>query len=492
MTSTEADYRRLSLWHDTVPGSLAARPALPGDRDADVAIVGAGYTGLWTAYYLATPRPVVADRRARSARSPGSARRAATAAGARRSSRRARATVAPAPAATRPRPAAGRMFDDRRRGRRASRPPRGSTADFAKGGTLSLATDRATLERAAGAISPTAAAASATEDDRGCSSRPRSSTCGPGHRPCSAPCTRPHCAAIHPARLVRGLAEAVERARRHHLRADPVTAIEPAHGRAPTAATVTRRASSCARPRATPPASPASARGRSRLLADDRHRAAAGRRSGTRSGSRPGRRSATTRHLIIYGQRTADGPHRVRWSRRAVPLRFAGRARRSIATQRVFAALAARSLGELFPALADAAITHTWGGPLGVPRDWYCSVGFDRAPGSAWAGGYVGDGVATTNLAGRTLADLILRRDTDLARLPWVDHRRRSGSRSRCAGSASTRGCGSSPSRMPRSVVSTGPAAPGRCSGGCSPASPADRGPIPATREGRRCVSVGG
>ena len=64
-------------------------------------------------------------------------------------------------------------------------------------------------------------------------------------------------------------------------------------------------------------------------------------------------------------------------------------------------------------------------GPSGIPRDWHCSVGLDRATGLAWAGGYVGDGVATTNLAGRTLAELITGRTTDLARLPWVDHRSR-------------------------------------------------------------------
>ena len=43
----------------------------------------------------------------------------------------------------------------------------------------------------------------------------------------------------------------------------------------------------------------------------------------------------------------------------------------------------------------------------------------------AWAGGYVGDGVATTNLAGRTLADLITNQATDLTRLPWVNHQSR-------------------------------------------------------------------
>ena len=83
------------------------------------------------------------------------------------------------------------------------------------------------------------------------------------------------------------------------------------------------------------------------------------------------------------------------------------------------------TLVDLFPPLGQTRITHAWGGALGVPRDWCASVGLDRSTGLAWAGGYVGDGVATANLAGRTLADLITGRDTALTRLPWVNHRSR-------------------------------------------------------------------
>jgi glycine/D-amino acid oxidase-like deaminating enzyme len=90
----------------------------------------------------------------------------------------------------------------------------------------------------------------------------------------------------------------------------------------------------------------------------------------------------------------------------------------------VFAALQA-TLVELFPVLRGAAITHRWGGPLGIARDWHASVGLDRGTGLAWAGGYVGDGVSTTNLAGRTLADLLTGRPTGLTRLPWVGHHSR-------------------------------------------------------------------
>ena len=73
--------------------------------------------------------------------------------------------------------------------------------------------------------------------------------------------------------------------------------------------------------------------------------------------------------------------------------------------------------------LRGTRFTHAWGGPLGIPRDWCASVGLDRGTGLAWAGGYVGDGVSTTNLAGRTLCDLILDRSTELTALPWVGHR---------------------------------------------------------------------
>ena len=79
-----------------------------------------------------------------------------------------------------------------------------------------------------------------------------------------------------------------------------------------------------------------------------------------------------------------------------------------------------QTLVSLFPVLEGVAITHRWGGAMGVPRDWRVSVGLDRESGRAWAGRYAGEGVAATNLAARTLTDLILERDTEFARLVWV------------------------------------------------------------------------
>jgi glycine/D-amino acid oxidase-like deaminating enzyme len=56
-TPLEARYRGRSLWLDGLAEPLAQRPALAGDRDCDVAIVGAGFTGLWAAYFLASLQP---------------------------------------------------------------------------------------------------------------------------------------------------------------------------------------------------------------------------------------------------------------------------------------------------------------------------------------------------------------------------------------------------------------------------------------------------
>jgi glycine/D-amino acid oxidase-like deaminating enzyme len=127
------------------------------------------------------------------------------------------------------------------------------------------------------------------------------------------------------------------------------------------------------------------------------------------------------RHLIIYGQRTADD--RLVFGGRGAPYHLRSRISPAFDRDpRVFAALHATLL-DLFPVLKGTRFTHAWGGPLGIPRDWCASVGLDRDTGLAWAGGYVGDGVSTTNLAGRTLTDLILDRSTELTALPWVGHR---------------------------------------------------------------------
>jgi glycine/D-amino acid oxidase-like deaminating enzyme len=129
------------------------------------------------------------------------------------------------------------------------------------------------------------------------------------------------------------------------------------------------------------------------------------------------------RNLIIYVMRTEDG--RIALGGRGAPYHFGSLMRDEFDRDpHVFEKLRA-SLAGLFPQLGDARITHHWGGPIAMPRDWWSSVGLDRQTGMAWAGGYLGDGVSTTNLAGRTLADLITAADSDIVKLPWVNHRNR-------------------------------------------------------------------
>jgi glycine/D-amino acid oxidase-like deaminating enzyme len=123
----------------------------------------------------------------------------------------------------------------------------------------------------------------------------------------------------------------------------------------------------------------------------------------------------------VYGQRTADD--RLVFGGRGAPYHRGSRIEPAFDREpEVFAGLRA-AVADLFPAIRGHAFTHAWGGPLAIARDWHASVGLDRLSGVAWAGGYVGDGVGTANLAGRTLADLLTGRSTDLTRLPWVGHR---------------------------------------------------------------------
>jgi len=129
------------------------------------------------------------------------------------------------------------------------------------------------------------------------------------------------------------------------------------------------------------------------------------------------------RHVLIYIARTPDG--RIAIGGRGAPYHYASRIRRGFEdVPKVFERLQI-VLKELFPAVGDVGITHRWGGPLAIPRDWHPSFGFDPTTGVAYAGGYVGDGVATSNLAGRTLTDLMLARKSELTTLPLVNHQSR-------------------------------------------------------------------
>jgi glycine/D-amino acid oxidase-like deaminating enzyme len=411
------DYRRLSLWHDSAGVDWSPRLALPGDLDVDVAVVGAGYTGLWTAYYLRRADPslrvVVLEREVAgfgasgrnggwcSAQFPAPVGWLAKRYGGDRAVAQHRAVQ--------------EAVDELGRVVAAE----GIDCDFAKGGTVTAARTPLQLDRARAQVTEARRwgfgshdielldAASAAE--RLAASNVLGAT------------YTPHCAALHPAKLVGGLAGVVEARGTTIYEQTPVTRIEPGavttqHGR--VRADVVVRATEGFTP-TLPGHRRTVAPVYSLMVATEPLPADVWHAIGLSE-----RETFTDhRHLIIYGQRTADG--RLAFGGRGAPYHLGSRILPAYDREpEVFAGLR-RTLVDLLPVLRDTAFTHAWGGPLGIARDWCPSVGLDRATGLAWAGGYVGDGVATSNLAGRTLADLVLGRDTDLVRLPWVDHRSR-------------------------------------------------------------------
>jgi glycine/D-amino acid oxidase-like deaminating enzyme len=399
------------LWADAEP--RPDRPGLEGDRDADVAIVGAGFTGLWTAYYLAkadpTLRIVVLE---------------AETAGFGASGRNGGWCSALFPVSSK-RLAAWSSRESAREMHWAMQASvnevglitaaEGIDCDYHKGGTIVLARTPAQLARAQAEVEESHAWG---PGDLRFLERSEVAEQVRATKVLGATFT-PHCAAIHPGRLVRGLARTVERLGVTIHEHTTVTAIEP--GRAVTPYGVLRAEVVI---RATEGFTPTLA-GQSRAIAPVYSLMVATEPLDAGTWDRIGLADRPTfsdhRHLIIYGQRTADG--RIAFGGRGAPYHFGSRVKPSFDhAPRVFANLRA-TLRDLFDGLEQVEFTHAWGGPLGIPRDWCASVGLDRGTGLGWAGGYVGDGVSTTNLAGRTLTDLVLRRDSDLVRLPWVGHR---------------------------------------------------------------------
>jgi glycine/D-amino acid oxidase-like deaminating enzyme len=393
---------------------IVARPPLPGDLDVDVAIVGAGYTGLWTAYSLRVLDPhlriAVIEREVAgfgaSGRNGGWC--SAFFAGSRDASARAHgrdAAIALQRAMFATVDEVGRVAAEE-----------GIDCQFAKGGTLALATCDAHIARLHRQLEHHRSWGFGDDYTWMPAAEARERI---GAVPNLGALYTPHCAAIHPARLARGLARAVERRGVPIYEQTEALEISPHAVRTPRGtvrADVVVRATEAFTSQL-PGASRAFAPVYSLMIAteplDDEFWESAGLSQ---------RETFTDgRHALIYGQRTADG--RFAFGGRGAPYHFASRVRPTYEDARYVFHDLETTLRALFPQMRDAVITHRWGGAIAIPRDWYPSVTFDRATGIATGGGYVGDGVGTSNLAGRTLADLILGRDTDVVRLPWVGHR---------------------------------------------------------------------
>jgi glycine/D-amino acid oxidase-like deaminating enzyme len=397
----------VSFWWRQI-GLPTPRPALPGDLDVDVCIVGAGYTGLWTAYYLRQLDPsvrvaVLEERFAgfgASGRNGGWLTNSVTG-GRERYGR---------DGGIRQQAALNAAVDEVIRVTDAE----GIDADIVKGGELNVAYTPAQLARmrafaAAEASWPGADLVELSPEEtrrRAGVDRPRGAV------------WHPHCARVHPAKLVRGLAAAVERA--GAVIHEGTRALSIAPGRVETERGTVRAAHVV---RATEGFT-ANLRGEHRtwlpmnssLIVTEPLPASTWEEIGWSNAETLG----DLAHVYTYAQRTADG--RIAFGGRGVPYRYGSRVDTDGRTQERTIAALTTLLRRAFPAAAGTPIAHAWSGVLGVPRDWAASVGHDPATGLGWAGGYVGTGVTATNLAGRTLADLVLGRDSDLIDLPWVGH----------------------------------------------------------------------
>ncbi|WHM38076.1 FAD-dependent oxidoreductase [Streptomyces sp. BPTC-684] len=406
----------ISFWYaqDGIP---APREPLTGDATADVVIVGGGYTGLWTAYYLkkAVPFLNITVLEARFCGYGASGRNGGWLyngiAG-----RDRYAKLHGHEAAVRLQRAMNDTVEEVVRAAAEER----IDADVHLGGVLEVAYTPAQLGRLKDFHA--AELAFGEKDRLLLGARETAERVRVAGAVGSA--WTPHGARVHPAKLVKGLATAVEALGVTVHESTPVTEIRPKHAvtpygtvRAPYILRCTEgfTASLKGQRRAWLPMN-------SSMIATEPLPADLWETIGWEGRETLGDMA----HAYMYAQRTADD--RIALGGRGVPYRFGSRTDNDGRTQPETVEALREILIRFFPQLAGVAVTHAWSGVLGVPRDWCATVTLDRSTGLGWAGGYVGSGVATANLAARTLRDLVQQDSgqsgpTDLTTLPWVNHK---------------------------------------------------------------------
>ncbi|RMB81557.1 FAD-binding oxidoreductase [Streptomyces shenzhenensis] len=406
----------ISFWYAD-DGLPAVREPLSGDASADVVIVVGGYTGLWTAYYLKQAAPflrvTVLEQKfcgyGASGRNGGWLYNGVA-------GRDRYAKLHGHEAAVR----LQRAMNDTVGEVVAVTEAAGIDADLYRGGVLEVATTPAQLARLKAFHEHEL---SYGEQDRELYDARETRERIRVADAVGATWT-PHGARLHPVKLVKGLAAAVEALGVTIHESTPVTEIRSRHAVTPYGTVRAPYVLRCTE------GFTASLKGQRRtwlpmnssMIATepltDEQWAAIGWDGRETLGDMA--------HAYMYAQRTADG--RIALGGRGVPYRFGSKTDNDGRTQEATVDALREILVRFFPSLAGLRVAHAWSGVLGVPRDWCATVTLDRATGLGWAGGYVGSGVATANLAARTLRDLV-RLDsgqggrTELTDLPWVDHK---------------------------------------------------------------------
>ncbi|MFB7498180.1 NAD(P)/FAD-dependent oxidoreductase [Streptomyces sp. NPDC056161] len=406
----------ISFWYAD-DGLPAARAPLTGDASADVVIVGGGYTGLWTAYYLKKTAPflriTVLEQKfcgyGASGRNGGWLYNGVA-------GRDRYARLHGHEAAVR----LQRAMNDTVAEVVAVTEAEGIDADLHRGGVLEVATTPAQLGRLK--------AFHAHELSYGERDRELYGARETRERIRVADAVgaawTPHGARLHPAKLVKGLAAAVEALGVTVHESTPVTEIRQGHAVTPYGTVRAPYVLRCTE------GFTAALKGQRRTWLPMNSSMIATEPLTDEQWAEIGWDGRETlgdmAHAYMYAQRTADG--RIALGGRGVPYRFGSRTDNDGRTQDATIDALRDILVRFFPSLAGLRVAHAWSGVLGVPRDWCTTVTLDRTTGLGWAGGYVGSGVATANLAARTLCDLV-RLDsgqgsrTALTDLPWVDHK---------------------------------------------------------------------
>lgn len=403
------NYRTLSFWHDSLAESLEARP-VSAERDFDVVIMGAGFTGLWTGIYLLRNRPglrvAILEKEIAgfgasgrnggwcSALFPWSSETLSKEYGLAEAQALRKAMVENVDEI-------GRITSEL-----------GIDCDYQKAGTYNLIRSKAQSQRAAAELAQAAKSGVDQLELKTAGESPRATKS-------QGAVFDPACASIHPAKLVRGLAEAFVNLGGHIFEKTTVENYAPGivessrgtftseyvvdalEGYRPTVKGQKRSSLPLYSLMIVTEPIPGS-------VLDD-------------LGISAGITFADFRNLIIYGQRTKD--NRIAFGGRGAPYHFGSRVRASYDQVSKIHEHLEVELKALFPTIGGYRITHRWGGALGVSRDWMASVNLDPVTKLAQAGGYVGDGVGTSHLAGKTLADLILGRPSAETKLCFVNHR---------------------------------------------------------------------
>ena len=409
------DFRSYSFWLEDAGEPLTPRPGLARSADVDVAILGAGFSGLWTAYYLLLHEPAlrvaVVDKEiagfGASGRnggwcspnfplSAGTLEKRFGAEAARNLLLAMRDSV----------DEVGRVCGKEQ-----------IDARFHKGGVLTLARGQHQLPDIRSTYTAHERLGLADRyqllNGEETAERIRVTNVYGGLF------TRDG-ASLHPARLVRGLARAVEARGGVIYEQTPVTEFKPGslitsggELRAQRAIVLAGEAYVTRFPRLHRALLPVYS-----LISLTEPLTA---QQWSQIGWKGGESVSSTRNTVVYLTKTADG--RVLFGSRGAPYAFGSKITDQQDTHDATVKMIQRSLVEWFPPLEGIGFTHAWGGPVAMPRDWMPAVRFDPNTRIGAIMGYTGQGVSTSNLAGRLLAGLISGRQTGLERLPLAQRR---------------------------------------------------------------------